>query len=114
MADLHLQGESLALAHGADTAQDLGALQVVQGADLIVRPPFAPVGGQAFEQGLDVGRTVGGGVVGVVVAHGICPCSSGLRSPLWGGGCPPARGGGGWHFFFFLRPFYAPARRPPP
>ncbi|MCY1450655.1 hypothetical protein D9M71_674810 [compost metagenome] len=45
MADLHLQGEGLALAHAGDAAQDLCALQVVEGADFIVRPPFAPIAG---------------------------------------------------------------------
>ncbi|MNK96216.1 hypothetical protein D3C87_1164860 [compost metagenome] len=92
VTDLHLQGEGLALAHRGNATQDLGALQVIQGTDFIVRPPFAPVGRQAFEQGLDIGRTVGGGVIGVVVAHGVVlgiwrkpreqhrPCGSWLAS----------------------------------
>jgi hypothetical protein len=87
MADLHLQGEGLALAHRGDAPEDLGALQVIQGPDFIVRPPFAPVSGQAFEQGLDVGRSVGGGIVGIVVAHevvlGLSRFGRPVQIPVW-------------------------------
>lgn len=55
VADVHLQREGAALAHGGDAAHHLFGLQIIQRADFIVGAPLAPVGRQAVEQALDVG-----------------------------------------------------------